>query len=436
MRPIQHTLVAILAMVLIASCGGDDGGGGNNGNVVSGAEEVYGGHMLLAPLQSTTTYLVDTDEAVVHTWSSSYQPGNAAYLLEDGTLLRTGKVINAGRFSSTGGVGGVVEKIAWDSSVTWRYELADDDASLHHDVEVLPNGNILMIAWEYKSYDEAVAAGRDPGLLDEGELWPDTIIEVNPATDEIVWAWHVWDHLIQDYDNSKPNYGVVAEYPERIDVNYVSKPRGDADWNHINAVDYNAELDQILLSVHSFNELWIIDHSTTTAEAAGGSGGTYGKGGDLLYRWGNPAAYGVSGEQMFFGQHDAQWIPEGSPGAGHILVFNNGTRRPEGDYSTIDELSPAMNEDGSYPITIGQAFEPQELDWRYQDATATDFYAANISGVQRLPNGNTLICDGPSGHIFEVNSSGETLWSYQNTDGTPVFRVVKYPYSYAGFGQL
>lgn len=66
----------------------------------------------------------------------------------------------------------------------------------------------------------------------------------------------------------------------------------------MNGIDYNPVLDQIALSTHNLNEWYIIDHSTTTAEAATSSGGNSGKGGDLLYRWGNPAAYQATKEKF------------------------------------------------------------------------------------------------------------------------------------------
>ena len=82
---------------------------------------------------------------------------------------------------------------------------------------------------------------------------------------------------------------------------------------HVNAVAYNAELDQIVLSSPHFNEIWIIDHGTTTEEAKGHTGGRWGKGGDILYRWGNPRAYrnGTKLDQRLFYQHNIQWIPKG-----------------------------------------------------------------------------------------------------------------------------
>jgi len=391
----------------------------------------YPGYMLTAPLQTTTSYLIDTDGAVVHSWPSSYRPGNSAYLLEDGQLLRTGKVTNGNRYVNTGGVGGIVEMINWTGEVTWSYQLAGDEQCLHHDVEILPNGHVLTIAWELKSSTEAVAAGRNPDKLTDGELWPDMILEINPANDEVVWQWHVWDHLIQNFDAAQANHGVVADHPERVDVNHVSNPQGIADWTHFNSIDYNSELDQILVSVHGFDEVWVIDHSTTIEQAASNTGGTYGKGGDLLYRWGNPSAYGTPGDQMFFGQHDAQWITSEFPGAGNILVFNNGQFRPAGNYSTIDEIVPDMSGSGIYSLTPGQAYGPVFPVWNYESIPPSEFYGQNISGVQRQPNGNTLMCEGPTGRIFEVTDLGETVWSYQNPFGTPVFRAIKYPEDYS-----
>ncbi|CAA6676462.1 MULTISPECIES: DUF1566 domain-containing protein [unclassified Lentimonas] len=378
------------------------------------------GYNLLSTLNSKSTYLMDNDENIVNTWTSSYNPGNAVYLLEDGTLMRTA---NTGSTDfDTGGTGGRVEQYDWEGNLIWEYDYDTSTHRQHHDVEVLPNGNILIIAWELKTQVEAVAAGRDPSLISEGELWPDSIIEVAPIGSTggtIVWEWHAWDHLVQDYDASADNYGTVADHPEKIDLNYTLN--GIADWHHINSIDYNAELDQILLSVHNFSEIWIIDHNTTTAEAAGSAG-------DLLYRWGNPAAYdsGDADDQQLFLQHDAKWIEAHLPGAGNILIFNNGQGRSDGDYSSVDEITPPVAADGSY--TAGLPLAPT---WSYTNAVPTDFYGANISGAQRLPNGNTLICEGPEKYAFEVTSAGDLVWD--TTSSGSMFRFERYTPDFTGF---
>jgi len=349
------------------------------------------GYNLFAPLRTTTTYLMDNDGNLVHSWDTGYTPGNAVYLLESGELLHTGGVRNA--TFSAGGAGGAIQLIDWDGNVTWEYEYSSAAHLQHHDVEMLPNGNVLMIAWQYKTGAEALSAGRDPTLLDDGELWPGSVIEVQPTGPTL----------------------------------------------HSNAVDYNAELDQIVLSIHSFSEIWVIDHSTTTAEAAGHTGGESGKGGDLLYRWGNPRTYGAgtAADQQLFGQHDSEWIAAGLPGEGNILIFNNGQRRPGDDYSEIVEIVTPVDPDGTYSLTADYAYGPEEPAWVYTADPATSFFAEAISGAQRLPNGNTLTCNGGDGYLLEVTPQGETVWEHELTDlapnGTAVFRVERYPPDYAGF---
>ena len=395
----------------------------------------FEGYTLFTAIGSTDTYLIDNDGTVVHSWTSDYAPALSAYLLEDGTLVRTASLDESDRSFITGGAGGRVELWSWDGELLWEFEYSSSSYCLHHDIEVLPNGNILMIAWELVDEEEALAAGRDSSLLSEGELWPDSIIEVEPtgtSGGNIVWEWHVWDHLVQDYDSSKENYGVVADHPELIDLNYEAG-QANADWTHINSIDYNEELDQILLSVHGFSEIWAIDHSTTTEEAASHSGGDSGMGGDLLYRWGNPQAYdaGTDDDQMLFSQHDAEWIDDGLPGEDNILVFNNGSRRSDQTYSSVVEIDPPVEDDGSYSLTTGEAYGPTDLVWSYTADPAASFFADHISGSQRLANGNTLITNGTSGTLFEVSASGEIVWEYEV--GSEVFRADRYALDYSAF---
>jgi len=413
------------------------------------------GYTLFAPMSYNVTYLIDNNGELVQSWSSEYRPGLSVYILENGDLLRT-RIVQ-GQLFQTGGHGGGVEIIDWDGNLVWEFDYFSDQYWQHHDIESLPNGNVLLIAWEHKADVTAIANGRNPNMLVGSQqpfgFWPDHIIEVNPESNSIVWEWHVWDHLIQDYDSSKVNYGVVSDHPELVNINYPIGPTNNGDWLHINAVDYNAELDQIMLSVHHFGEIWIIDHSTTTAEAASHSGGNSGKGGDLLYRWGNPQAYigGNSNERIFFGQHDARWIEDGS----QIMVFNNGSGRPGGSYTSVDVFTQPISENNLYPLDSNGVYGPDSLSWQYTATPQGDFFAANISGAHRLENGNTLICDGPQGHYFEIDSAGSLVWDYVNpvintgplyqgeeipVQGGPqgssinrTFRVHRYPIDYLGF---
>jgi hypothetical protein len=205
----------------------------------------------------------------------------------------------------------------------------------------------------------------------------------------------------------------VADHPELINVNgWVENNSAIMPfWNHMNSIAYHPDLDQIILSVRGSSEFWVIDHGTTTAQAAAHTGGRRGKGGDLLYRWGNPVNYGraTAASQMLFDQHDAQWIEPGCPGAGNILIFNNGLGR---NYSTVDELVPPLGADGLYSIAAGQPYGPSALTWSYRATPPTSLFSEAISGAQRLPNGNTLLCDGVHGVLTEVSATGETVWRY------------------------
>ena len=398
--------------------------------------EPYEGYTLFGPEYSRRTYLLDMDGKIVHTWTSNYIQGFGGYLLKNGEMLRLDLPFDNAVFVS-GGVAGRVEKFDEESNLLWEFEYSTSQYCAHHDIEPLPNGNVLLIAWEYKTRDEAISAGRNPDKIRGNSVWPDHIVEVEPLGSDdgrIVWEWHLWDHLIQDYDPSKENYGVVEDHPELVDINY---GESNSDWTHTNAVDYNEELNQILLSVHNLNEIWVIDHSTTTEEAAGHIGGNSGKGGDLLYRWGNPQVYRAGGgnDQQYLGQHGANWVEEGCPGKGNILVFNNGDRR-QGS-SSVDEIIPPLNEYGLYNIIDSEAYGPEEPIWTY---TQDDMYSGLLSNAQRLPNGNTLICSAQQGLFLEVSTDKEIVWSYQNILPTPrtncVARVQRYSLDYPGIPEV
>lgn len=402
---------------------------GNAPGLVLNSEGAYPGFTLFAPLGNQETFLINMTGDVVHKWQSEHPPANSAFLLPNGDLLRSAKVLGKERntrFGSEGPSGGRVERFSWDGELLWDYIYSDDLQHQHHDIEPLPNGNVLLIAWHYISPAEAVAAGRNPRSVNRQGMFPDKIVEVKQTgakTGEVVWEWRAWDHLIQDFDPTQANFGEVAAHPELIDVNLAARPR--ADWLHANSVNYNPQLDQIILSIRTLSELWIIDHSTTKEEAASHSGGRSGKGGDLLYRWGNPANYraGTAEDQQLFGQHDARWVDESFPGAGNITIFNNGARRPEGEYSTVDEIQPPIQTDGSYEWSPGKSFGPKHPVWSYEAESRGDFYSFFISGAERLPNGNTLVCSGASGEFFEVTPEKKLVWKYQNpfgTEGDPV----------------
>ncbi len=407
------------------------------------APEAQQGYTMIAPTRYNEVYLINNCGELVHQWESTLTAGMKTQLTSDGMLLR------AERSSTTfgsGGVGGTVLERAANSDLEWEIEYSNNEFCQHHDIVEMPNGNILLHAWYRKDVEQSLMAGRDPALMPPGGLWTERVVELKevlPGQFEEVWSWDAWDHLVQDVDPLMDNFGEPSEHPELIDINYHNQ---SADFLHVNGLDYNEALDQIVISSRNYNEIWIIDHSTTTQQAATHTGGVQGRGGDILYRWGNPAAYGRGSvlDQTFSGQHDPEWIPETMVDGGAIKVFNNGINR---GYSSVDILVPPVRPDGSYVLEAGEAFGPRELTWTFDDDGS--FYSLNVSGAQRLPNGNTLICIGNGGELREVDYAGNLVWYYISPvgqtgllaqgfepTGNTMFQARKYVPDYPGLSNL
>ncbi len=354
---------------------------GPTGVLFHDRDRAYEGYTLFAPMGSKTVYLIDMDGYVVHRWQTGYTPGSYAMLLENGNLLRGG--VLEGAPAPIGGASGIVEEIDWDGRVVWEYRLMTPDAVHHHCFARMPNGNTLLLAWERKSLDAFVAAGRDPGKIPvtgpgftgrfQNDFWVDFVREVNPAG-ETVWEWHVWDHL--------------GPGPYQFDINYtvrdtMSGDSGMYDWTHFNSVEYLPETDQILLNSRNFSEFYIVDHKT----------------GAMVYRWGNPSAYSQgkapsfldNGDQKIFGNHNATPL-----GRNRFLVFDNGSERPEGNRSAVVEVDARTG----------------TIEWEYTAPTSNSFYTARQGAAQRLPNGNTFVTSSNSGHLFEVTADKQVVWDW------------------------
>ena len=408
------------------------------------------GYVLFAPVQSDTTYLIDKCGKRIHQWASAYTPGLSVHLLPDGSIMRSA-AINNPVFNGAGSSGGLIEHIDWNGNVLWSYLVSDSNEIQNHDIFPMPNGNMLVAVWDKHDVNACLLAGRNPSLLGGNGIWSAKVVELEPVgTNQanIVWVWRLWDHLVQDYDSAKSNYGVIADHPELINLNYTGNNPNHPDWIHLNSVTYNPVLNQVMISSHDLSEVWILDHSTTTAEAASHAGGVYGKGGDFLYRWGNPAAYnrGTVNDQKLFLQHSPEWIPSGFADANNIMIFNNGNGRPGGNSSSVDIIAPPIDSTGNYTLNSGQAFGPATSYWSYAATNPADFYTMAMGGAQRLSNGNTLICEAMHGNFFEIDSAKNVVWQYINpvkvntpvAQGTPIsqngsYRSLFFDPSFSGF---
>ena len=367
------------------------------------------------------TFLIDYCGRVLKHWKSEHELGGYFELLEDGSLLRSGKIANDS--IDYPGIGGIIEKFDWDGNLRWSYKYSSPQFSQHHGMRQLPDGNIIFNAVVRKSRAEALAAGRDPDLLKDEELYDEQLIEIDPQAKDgakVVWKWRAWDHLIQEYDPQKENYGGVAGNPHRININFMGISNGAKDWLHFNSIAYNEDLDQILIGSQKLSEIYIIDHSTTTREAATDKGGKSGMGGDILYRWGNPESYnsGDASTRTLYSPHFAHWLPPVQGTEDRILIYNNGLGRKPG-YSSVDCFSPPRKDGFTYEYSDKKRFGPEGPGWTYMNTKdTTAFYSKIMSSAQRLPNNHIFVCEGTKGRLFEIDQNGAILWEYINPETT------------------
>lgn len=389
----------------------------------------FDGYALYNRSNQNITYLIDKNGDIAHTWSLQRPCNYAVLLMPTGNIMRG--AVNQGNQINGAAVGGMVQEIDPDGNVVWEFIYSNSDHVAHHDITLMPDGNVLLIAWEVKNSTEL----DEMGYTGNSSIrYPTHLIEVsqNGTVGEIVWEWHIWDHLIQDVDPNKPNYGVVSEHPELMNINVQTSGGGGpggggGDWFHVNGVDYNEELDQIAFSSRFLSEVFIIDHSTTTEEAAGHTGGNSGKGGDLLYRWGNPSNYGAPGAQAIAGPvHDVRWIEDdGRPRGGFLQFFNN---EGVGGTSTVDAIDTPLSADGyNYDYTAGEAYGPSEENWRH----FCEDNANGQSASNSMPNGNVFV-NLSNGYMYEATSDGVVIWQY----GEGPQKAFRYTCDYPGIAKL
>jgi len=373
--------------------------------------EVNDGLVLISDFTTESVVLIDIDNSIVNSWEINDFDFFRSYLTSDSILVAISKFNNIP----------VLQKYTWDGIVLWTYMFEVGECIMHHEQAILPNGNILAIC------KETISAGEN--IYFNEDIVIDKIIEIEPVENNqanIIWEWRFYDHLIQDYNSEIPNYGNIANNPQLFNINAYNSL---GDFTHLNCVDFNAELNQIVFSSRALNEVFIIDHSTTTEEAKSHIGGIYGKGGDFLYRRGNPINYnrGDFGDQKLHAPHAVNWINSDYPGGGNILLYDNGY---DDVISAIIEFQPPILSNGSYFLNEYESYEPNEYTWINY---SSDYFSLSHSGAFRMPNGNTLVTSFGipplyENNIFEIDNNGVVHWEYEGEYIT--YRALKYPYTY------
>lgn len=347
------------------------------------AGKSFGGYTLFAPtVKSTTTYLINMEGDIVHTWESKYPPGLYATLLPNGNLLRSASLPD--QPVKIGGAGGMIQEIDWNGKVVWEYTMNSPTEVQHHCFDRMPNGNTLILGWEKKTPEEFVKKGRKAGTFPDEvtikkqpvrDFWVDFVREVD-KNGKTVWEWHAWDH--------------IGTGPQQLDINYrlpaaVGAGYDSFDWSHFNTLEYLPKTNQILMNSRNLSEIYIVDK----------------KSGTIVQRWGNPSASGQGakpgwyddGSQQLFGSHHATMLPNGN-----LQIFDNGSERPEGNRSRVVEVD----------------LKTGKIVWQYAAKGANSFFSFRQGAAQRLPNGNVMVTSTQQGHVFEITPAGEVVWEFVN----------------------
>lgn len=346
-------------------------------------------------------YLLDTATTSTSIYFQRFNIGSTSYTAH---FYRDTIYQSSGSSSIPGGYS-TIKKWAWTGNNTvtqvWSYSLS----GAHHDICPMPNGNVLVIIDESK-------VPSSVGGTSSSTIKSTVIKEIRPTgatTGTVVWEWHLWDHLCQSTNSAYPATYVtnIAQHPELFNVNCTTNGGVTSDWFHMNGVDYNPTLDQIVMSSHIKNEIYVIDHSTTTAQAATHSGGNSGKGGDFLYRWGSPENYGCTtdGNGVSLNViHDSRWVPaSNSTWPNHISVFHNGGC--SSGQGCVLHLPPySTTNPYTYDYTPGSVVGPTTAI----KPITKSFTVTNMGGCQALENGNVLITK-PNSAFYETRNNASPL---------------------------
>jgi len=427
-------------------------------------DKAFNGYTLFAA--HGKSYLIDMEGQLVNQWRLGTNP----------RFLDNGNLLDATKDDPSSFKG--FQEIDWDGSVVWEYEETRPNHAPHHDFVRIFNKKLnawttMYISGKTIVRADALAIGVDPSrapseggegqgrggrLAKGGKTMVDAIVEID-MDGKVIWEWCFFDHLVQSLDPEKPNYvKSIADAPGRLNMNLPGKGmRGD--WLHCNSMDYNPELDQVVINSVQ-GEFYVVDHGGTfvPGDPAKSIELAAGPKGDFLYRFGDPARYeqgdrpsinenwtkGSSGHKQIGGAHDIQWIDTGLPGAGNFLIFNNGQylfeQTAQSYIYEIDGFRDATGKKGNGYINppdagyVRQSYHPdmhktprqlsKQLVWLYGSKSNQGFFSHIGAGCQRLPNGNTLICSDTEGHFFEVTPECELAWEYINPV-TKEFGVLK-----------
>ena len=331
--------------------------------------------------QGGNIVMIDMDGTTVHEWTSPV-PG---LVIDNVQPLSNGRILCLAYASFAEGRRQAFE-LNFDSKAMKAWSVTDqpEGTAYHHDIERLPNGNTLFL----------MKQDIDVPSISPHTLVDDYIEEVD-ADGNVVWRWDTYQHF-DDFAFPADSLQLISD--------------SGGDWAHANSISVippnshglpEFAEGNIIVSQRFTNTVCIIDRGT----------------GDVVWSLGPE-------DHMTYGQHWPHMIEQGLPGAGNILIFDNGSgtgyplRHRAPGRSRVVEIDPVT----------------KTVVWQYEQWF--DFWSNIVSGAQRLENGNTLICSGVRGRLFEVTPTGEIVWEYMSPYTNPnngrrlVYRAYRVPYDF------
>ena len=253
-----------------------------------------------------------------------------------------------------------------------------EEPTMHHDFTRMPNGNTMVLGWERTPLEISDRVSGGKPGTGDGGGLWCDYFREVTSSGETVWEWHGYEHLDPEADAICPIHN-------------------RDEWTHCNTCNVLPD-GNILTSFRLLDTVGIVDKTT----------------GQWNWKWGR----GELGHQ-----HDPTLLDDGN-----ILIFDNG-------WHAITASTPSSR---VIEVDPGSG----EIKWEYKTRPGWDFFSAFISGAQRLPNGNTLVCEGMTGRVFEITRSGEIVWDYTNPFfgyddrfgyANRVFRAYRYAPDFPGF---
>jgi hypothetical protein len=350
-----------------------------------------GGFTLITPLGGDTVYLLDEQGRIVHFWQvDQFMPGYG-YLLPGGNLLVRGQErakneVDPGR---PAGKADILIELDWDSKTIWQWE----HPNFHHDMHRLPNGNTLALTWV--PLPEEIGARIKGGITGEMAQFYASDPHFPPfllAGVGVGGRPRIKGPLGDAIVEIDPRGKVIREWLAHEHLN----PEKDIldpqdfreEWSHANALTCTPE-GGVIISFRELSTIMILDWPS----------------GEVRWKWGRP---------YLSCQHSPNITPDGT-----LLVFDNGAHHPIQSKSRVVEVDIAQ----------------KKIIWQYFGSPIFSLFSGHIAGAERLPNGNTFICEGESGRLFEITREGDYVWEwnspfvhdFKGVKNVQIFRAHRYP---------